>query len=203
VDWIVALEIAVAGALIAAAILFLLGKVWPPVYVWLRWLRDRFWQAITVFRQRPTPASDPPVNIGFMDGGRAIANLVDIDLRSDVPISIQLHAQIPQIFLWFLIVNRSPVDLQFDRMIFTLSAMQPLIYQASILTRQPFPRGERRETIYFSGHLDAAQVAEITRVMTQQGFLEAVRLDVTAYFQAREGWIEVSRNLQRSKVPVG
>jgi hypothetical protein len=40
-------------------------------------------------------------------------------------------------------------------------------------------------------------------VMTQQGFLEAVRLDVTAYFQAREGWIEVSRNLQRSKVPVG
>jgi len=203
VDWIVALEIAVAGALIAAAILFVLGKVWPPLFVWLRMVRHRIWQAITVFRQRPTAPSEPSINIDFMEGGRAIANQIDIDLRSDAPISIQLHAPIPQLFLWFLIVNRSPLDLQFDRMIFTLWINQPVIFQASILTRQPFSRGERRESVYFSGHLDTTQVAEITRLMTPQGFLEVVRLDVTVYFQAREGWIEVTRNIQRTKVPVG
>jgi len=201
-DWL-GLEIAVAGALIAAAILFALGKLWPPFFVWLRWLRDRFWQAITVFRQRPTPASDPPLNIGLMENGRVIAGQVDIDLRSDSPISIQLHAQIPQILIWFSMVNRRPMDLQFDRMIFTLWVNQPLIYQASILTRQPFSRGERKETIYFAGHLDAAQVAEIMRLTTPQGFLEVVRLDVTAYFQARDGWIELTKNIQRTKVPVG
>ena len=138
-----------------------------------------------------------------MENGRVIAGQVDIDLRSDSPISIQLHAQIPQILIWFSMVNRRPMDLQFDRMIFTLWVNQPLIYQASILTRQPFSRGERKETIYFAGHLDAAQVAEIMRLTTPQGFLEVVRLDVTAYFQARDGWIELTKNIQRTKVPVG
>jgi hypothetical protein len=202
-DWIVALVIAVVAGLIVAAILFGLGKVWPPVYVWLRWLRDRFWQAITMFRQRPALPTEPAMNIGFMQGGAVIAKQVDIDLRADVPINIQLGAQIPQIFLWFVIVNRSPVDLEFDRMIFTLWVAQPLIYRGLILTRGTIPHSERRESIYYESHLDTAQVAEIRRLTTQKGYLEGVRIDVTAYFQTREGWIEVNRNLQRSTVPVG
>lgn len=201
-DWIVALEITVVGGLIVAAILFVLGKLWPALFVPLRKWLNRIWQAITMFRQRPTAAPDP-INIDFMENGRVIAGQVDIDLRSESPISIQLHAQIPQVLLWFSMVNRSPMDLQFDRMIFTLWVNQPLIYQASILTRQPLLRGERKETVYFAGHLDAAQVAEITRLTTPQGFLEVVRLDVTAFFQTREGWIEVTRTIQRTKVSVG
>lgn len=167
------------------------------------WLRARFWQAIDVFRQRQTPATEPAINIGFMQGGAVIAQQVDIDLRADVPINIQLGSQIPQIFLWFVIVNRSPLDLEFDRLMFTLWVAQPLIYRGLILTRGTIPHSERRESFYYESHLDTAQVAEIRRLTTDKGYLEGVRIDLTAYFQTREGWIEVNRNLQRSKVPVG
>ena len=138
-----------------------------------------------------------------MENGRVIAAQIDIDLRSESPVSIQLRTQVPQILLWFSMVNRSPLDLQFDRMILTLWVNQPLIYQAAILSRQPLLRGERKETIYFAGHFGSSQAAEITRLTTPQGFLDVVRLDLTAFFQARDGWIEVTRNIQRTKVPVG
>lgn len=167
------------------------------------WLRAGFWQAIAVFRQRSAPAAEPAINIDFMQGGAAIANQVDIDLQADVPITIQLQSQIPQIFLYFVVVNRSPLDLQFDRLMFTLWVNQPLIYRGLILTRGSIPHSERREGIHYESHLDSTQVAEIRRLTTDKGFLEGVRIDVTAYFQAREGWIEVRRNLMRSKVPVG
>jgi hypothetical protein len=167
------------------------------------WLRIRFWQAIAVFRQRPVPATEPAINIGFMPGGGVIASQVDIDLQSDVPMNIQLGSQIPQIFLYFVIVNRSPLDLEFDRMMFNLWVAQPVIYQGLILTRGPIPHGERREGIHYESHLDPSQVAEIRRLTTDKGILEGVRIDLTAYFQTRQGWIEVRKNLQRSKVPVG
>jgi hypothetical protein len=164
------------------------------------WIR----QAVGMLRRFFRPATqEPPTNFGFMEGAAAIAQQVDIDLRGDAAVTFQLNTQIPQLFLWFEVANRSPVDLQLDRMLLDVSINAPLLSRGAILDRRPVPRGTRVSNVYFSTMLTTSQVGEIRRLMTVQGNLEGMQIGVTAYFQAREGWVEVSKHVTRSKVAVG
>ncbi len=130
---------------LAGVVLVIAVVEWSHRPGWGTTLGHAVWQAINVFRRSVPP---PTVNIGFVEGGRIVASQIDIDLRADAAINIQLHTPIPQVLLWSEMVNRSPVDLQFDRMMFTLWVNQPAIY-GSILRRMPLAsrRAARRHPL--------------------------------------------------------
>jgi hypothetical protein len=187
----------VVGAAFTAAVVGWLTGLFGRAPSWMR-------QAIGMFRRWVSrPPQEPPPSIDFMPGGGAIAHQVDIDLRGDAAVTFQMTSQIPQLFLWFEVANRSPVDLQLDRMLLEVWINTPLIYGGPILNRVPLPSGKKLGNVYFAAMLSAGQVAEIRRMTTPQGYIDGVQVRVTAYFQAREGWIEVSKQITRSKVLVG
>jgi hypothetical protein len=106
-------------------------------------------------------------------------------------------------FVYFTITNRSSIDLQFDRMLFDVSINEPLLHKSAILDRMPLARGARSEALHFACFLNPAQVDTIKRRVTAQGELNGFQVNVTAYFQASEGWIEVHKLINRSRVSVG
>lgn len=92
--------------------------------------------------------------VGFVYRSDRIAKLIDINLRSNGPIILNLNADVPEISLYFHINNRSPFALTLDRLIIKLWIGQPVL-EGFMLRRYAISKGNFLETTFiflFSFH---------------------------------------------------
>jgi len=129
-----------------------------------------------------------------------VATLIDIDLRSNSPIIINLTTDIPGISLWFHIYNKSPFDLTLDRLLIDFSVGQPTL-KGAILKRHLISKGESIDKIYFSCALTTQQQNHIKRQCNGQLLSNSISLTITAYLESKVGMICLDKRIDRSDVP--
>ena len=128
-----------------------------------------------------------------------IAKLVDIDLRSNRPIII--NVDVPEISLYFYLNNRSPFNLTLDRLLIDLWVGQPIL-KGAILRRYVIPKGESINDIYFSCSLTSQQQNQIKQHCKNQLLSIPVSLTITAYLESKVGIICLdNQRTDRSDVP--
>lgn len=129
-----------------------------------------------------------------------IAKLIDIDLRSNVPIILNLNADVPYISLYFSINNRSPFEITLDRLLIKLWINQPVL-DGFILRRDVVSKGNFRDNIYFSSFLTALQREVFKKHCDGQLMTSQISLEVTAYLESKIGLVCVEKRIDRSEVP--
>ncbi len=129
-----------------------------------------------------------------------IANLIDIDLRSNVPINICFGTEIPEIVLYFHINNRSPFNLTLDRLLIDLWVGQPTL-KGAILKRYVIPKSKSISDVYFSCLLTSQQQKQIKDRCNGQLLSVPISLTITAYLESKAGMVCKETRIERTDVP--
>lgn len=138
--------------------------------------------------------------VGFVYRSDRIAKLIDINLRSNGPIILNLNADVPEISLYFHINNRSPFTLTLDRLIIKLWIGQPVL-EGFMLRRYAISKGNFRDDIYFSFFLSQLQKEVLKKHCDGQLMSSQISLEVTAYLESKIGLVCVEKRIDRSEVP--
>lgn len=138
--------------------------------------------------------------VGFIYRSDKVAKLIDIDLRSNVPIILNLNTDVPYISLYFFINNRSPFELTLDRLLIKLWIGQPVL-DGFILRRYVVSKGNYRNDICFSSFLTTLQREVFKNHCDSQLMTSQISLEVTAYLESKIGLVCVEKHIDRSDVP--
>lgn len=129
-----------------------------------------------------------------------VAQLIDVDLRSNNPIIITFGTDIPSIDLYFQIYNRSPFDLVLDRLLIDFWVGQPT-FRGAILRRYDVPKVGRVDNVYFGHLLTLPQQEQIKRRREGQLLYVSAAITLTAYFESKIGVICIEKRIDRTDVP--
>jgi hypothetical protein len=130
---------------------------------------------------------------------KKIASKVEIDLRRDNPIEINLGTEIPRLDIRFRITNLSSVNLVLDRLLINLWVGQPTLNEA-ILVRYDVPRKDSREDIYFTYQLSVPQQEQIRKKVKGERLSVPITIHVKAYFDSKVGFVCVKKRLEHRDV---
>ena len=128
-----------------------------------------------------------------------IVSKVRLDLRGNTPIGLSLNSEVPHLDMYFDITNLSRFDLVLDRMIVEVWFGQPT-FTASILRRYLIPGGEITKDIYLRQTLTSGQRSQIHNFETPGQSRGQIHIRLTAYLESALGRIEVTKDIERSKV---
>lgn len=134
---------------------------------------------------------------GRLDRRREVEGRLRVDLRSRAPIHIDATALgVPSVRLWFLVDNRSDIDVELDRLVVDVWYGQPIAY-GSYLHRQTISAGELVETVMFQAYLTGEQAAQIRQRALDPGIAGPLTVHVDSYFNSDLGSLHVRHSLER------
>jgi len=135
-----------------------------------------------------------------------LATKIDIELTRHSPASVQQSANVavafPELILSFEILNRSPIDIELERMLIDVW-IGPMILRGAILKRQMVKHGQRSDSgeVYFWTPLTTNQM-EVVKVSREGNLLPAIQVKVLAYFDTKLGRVKVGKDIHHEGVPV-
>jgi hypothetical protein len=128
-----------------------------------------------------------------------ISKQIEICLRENNPISIEIITGIPRINIYFKITNLSNLFLTLDRVLLDIWFGQPTL-EGSILRRKLIkPRSIEKE-IAFHSVLTQSQKERIDSWITQKDFRGSISISMQAYFESKIGYIEHEERIERSSM---
>ena len=123
-----------------------------------------------------------------------LKGLIDVDLRADNPISVNTAATVPNISLWFEVVNRSSLNLTLEKILLEVWFGQPT-FEGAILRPLVIPRSERAKNIRFWQDLSSAQVQQYEWLKGTNQM--EITIYLTAYFESKAGTLVLEKPIKR------
>jgi hypothetical protein len=106
---------------------------------------------------------------------------IALRLRDEAAIVIDVTSVVPNVMVWFEVINHSDVDLVLDRIVLELRVGQPILHGV-MAHRYPIPPHKTVSTITFFGMLTEGAM-QLVRQFQQQGH-QTIHVTARAYFDA-------------------
>jgi hypothetical protein len=114
---------------------------------------------------------------------------LEIDFKTK-PV-LELNRPVPLMRLWFVVDNRSRIDVVLDRALLEVWVGQPLLHGA-ILRRTTVESREKSDDLAFEAEMTHEQVAEIQHHLANPPQTRPkLKVHIQAYFETKIGWVEV------------
>lgn len=128
-----------------------------------------------------------------------VASQIKIKMRSENPFSITIGSSVPNIDLYFEVVNLSNFDLQLDRLLIDLWFGQPTLIGA-ILRPTVIPAKSADKILRWQSFLSTQQIQQIEPYLSESPPGGNIELSIIAYFESKIGDIELSERYSRRKI---
>ena len=130
---------------------------------------------------------------------RKIAPQIEIQLQGESPISINFTGAIPQVDLYFEMINHSYLSLTSNRMLIDVWFDQPT-FQGAILKRYSIQVMKTTKNIRYTHYLSEAQKRYIEKFQSNTSSSGQIHIYITAYFESNSGLVEVQRTIERNRI---
>jgi hypothetical protein len=125
---------------------------------------------------------------------------IALRLRDESAIVLDVTGVVPNVMVWFEVINHSDVDLVLDRIVLELRVGQPILHGV-MAHRYPVPPHDTVSTITFFGMLTEGAVKLIRQQQQQTQTHQTIHVTARAYFEAPAAALRFAidgRNLYRS-----
>lgn len=183
------------------ALRVLVGTVGACVMAWGMWglfgpavmrvARLRRWRRSLAVDELPAQATA---------GVSAVKPRVDVRLRCDGPVQVDLHSTVPNVSIWFEVISHLNEDATLEKIAFQLWAGQPVL-TATMDHRHNIPNHSTVSNVYFSGELTPGAVERIRQEMVKRAPRGKYMVQGTAYFTSASGRFEVYLIRQERDIP--